>query len=72
MRTSTESGSMSGRKESVCGQIGVNKIAGTAGCTMAPPADNYTEALLSVCVWFAVPHARHRHTHTQRRRGRTE
>jgi hypothetical protein len=30
-----------GRKESVCGQIGVTRMVGTAGWTMDPFADSY-------------------------------
>ncbi len=49
--SSTLSGSSTGRKDSECGQIGVNRMAGTLGCTIDPPAD--TEYLLKT------------HTHTQ-------
>lgn len=28
-----------GRKDRVCGQIGVNKMAGMSGCTREPPAE---------------------------------
>mmetsp|Transcript_13998 Transcript_13998/g.52309 ORF Transcript_13998/g.52309 Transcript_13998/m.52309 type:complete len:282 (-) Transcript_13998:888-1733(-) len=38
-RTSLVAGSMSGRKDKECGQIGVSRIAGTLGWTMLPPAD---------------------------------
>ena len=34
-----ESGKRMGRNESVCGQIGVKRIAGTDGWTIEPPAD---------------------------------
>jgi hypothetical protein len=33
-----ESGKMRGRKERECGQTGVNKMQGTSGWTMDPPA----------------------------------
>ena len=36
--TSTESGRTTGRKERVCGQMGVMRMAGTFGWTMEPPA----------------------------------
>ena len=36
--SSTPAGTTIGRKESVCGQIGVTSIAGTLGCIMAAPA----------------------------------
>ena len=29
---------MSGRKDRLCGQMGVNRMHGTCGCTMEPPA----------------------------------
>ena len=33
-----ESGSSRGRKERVCAQMGVSRMAGTDGCTIDPPA----------------------------------
>src|SRR5690606_33073981 len=41
MRSVTESGKISGRNDSVCGQIGVINIDGTFGWTIEPPADSY-------------------------------
>jgi hypothetical protein len=40
-----ESGTNSGRKDRVCGQIGEIKIAGISGWTRDPPADNFQLAL---------------------------
>ena len=42
IRNSMLSGKSIGRKESVCGQIGVISIAGISGCTSDPPAESYT------------------------------
>ena len=58
--TSTESGSTTGRKESVCGQMGVMRIAGTFGCTMDPPAlteyavDPVAVASITPSAWMVV------------------
>jgi hypothetical protein len=41
MRSSMLSGNSIGRKESVCGHIGVISSEGISGCTREPPADNY-------------------------------
>jgi len=43
MRNSMLSGKSIGRKERVCGQIGVINKAGISGCTKDPPADNLIE-----------------------------
>jgi hypothetical protein len=41
------SGKSIGRKDNVCGHIGVMSIEGISGCTREPPADNYgTHGLL--------------------------
>ena len=58
--TSTESGKITGRKESVCGQIGVIKMAGTLGCTIDPPAeteyavDPVAVASMTPSAWMVV------------------
>jgi hypothetical protein len=41
IRSSMLSGKSIGRKERVCGQIGVMSREGISGCTREPPADNY-------------------------------
>src|SRR5229473_3818689 len=42
-RTSMLSGKSMGRKDSVCGAIGVIRIEGISGWTSEPPADNCTK-----------------------------
>jgi len=46
MRSSILSGRSIGRKESVCGQMGVMRMAGISGWTSEPPAES--------CVWAIV------------------
>lgn len=41
MRSSMLSGRSMGRKDSVCGQMGVMSSAGISGCTREPPADSW-------------------------------
>lgn len=41
IRNSIVSGNSIGRKDRVCGQIGVIKIAGISGWTREPPAESY-------------------------------
>ena len=48
IRSSTLSGNSMGRNDSVCGQIGVIRMAGISGCTNDPPADNYEKQDVSV------------------------
>ena len=48
--------SMTGRKDKVCGQIGVSNIEGTAGCTIALPAES-EYAVLPVGVATIKPSA---------------
>ena len=55
MRSSMLSGRSIGRKDSVCGQMGVIRIAGISGCTSEPPADNCSRATVSVGCVPAVP-----------------
>lgn len=38
---STVDGNTTGRKEMLCGQTGVSRMAGTLGCTIEPPAATY-------------------------------
>jgi hypothetical protein len=40
MRNSMLSGSSMGRKDSVCGQMGVMRMAGISGWTREPPAES--------------------------------
>mmetsp|Transcript_31631 Transcript_31631/g.79449 ORF Transcript_31631/g.79449 Transcript_31631/m.79449 type:complete len:299 (+) Transcript_31631:422-1318(+) len=58
--TSTLSGSTTGRKDRVCGQMGVMRMAGTLGWTMDPPAlteyavDPVAVASITPSAWMVV------------------
>lgn len=49
MRSSMLSGRSIGLNESVCGQIGVMRSAGTSGCTSEPPAESWRRREVSAC-----------------------